>query len=259
MGKNTWQLSNRTGVYVLRKTDGGKNRTIEESTKHALRAPTTNLSPSGASSESFSSPLGLRFAPTFFSWFAVSLFVLISQVCAARPPACQLHRCQGKARTSLCQRQPLPAAAAPHMPRIDINKHGLHTAGKKKKKGLIGVIRLQCHQWEAEVIIGKDRSFPDCVIDHLPPPSLPPPKVPSGAPGRTPLLAFMRIRSSMAVICGVLYQERKEKMSGGWARIIGAAPAAATLRTFNKDGGEEHTARVIHDTPPLPLNKCFLS
>lgn len=63
----------------------------------------------------------------------------------------------------------------------------------------------------------------------------------------------------MAVICGVPYQERKEKMSGGWARIIGAAPAAATLRTFNKDGGEEHAVRVIHDTPPPPLNKCFLS
>lgn len=46
-----------------------------------------------------------------------------------------------------------------------------HSRGKKK--GLTGVIRLQCHQWEAEVIIGKDRSFPDCAIDHLPSPLLP--------------------------------------------------------------------------------------
>lgn len=61
----------------------------------------------------------------------------------------------------------------------------------------------------------------------------------------------------MAVICGIPYQERKEKMNGDQARIIGAAPAAVTLRIFNKDSGEEHATQVIHDT--LLLNKCFLS
>lgn len=46
----------------------------------------------------------------------------------------------------------------------------------------------------------------------------------------------------MAVICGVPYQEREEKMNEDWARIVGAAPAAATSRIFNKDGGEDHAA-----------------
>lgn len=61
----------------------------------------------------------------------------------------------------------------------------------------------------------------------------------------------------MAVICGVPYQERAEKMNGDRARIIGAAPAAVRLRIFNTDSREEHAAQVIHNT--LLLNKCFLS
>lgn len=52
----------------------------------------------------------------------------------------------------------------------------------------------------------------------------------------------------MAVICGVPYQERAEKMNGNWARIIGAAPAAVKLRIFNTDSREEHATQVIHDT-----------
>lgn len=83
-----------------------------------------------------------------------------------------------------------------------------------------------------------------------------PPEVPGGALRRTPR-CFHKNQSSMAVICGVLYQERGEKMNGEWARIIAVAPAAVKVRIFNKDSGEEHAAQAIHDT--LLLNKCFLS
>lgn len=66
-----------------------------------------------------------------YSWFAASLFVLISRVRAACCLACQLYCCQGKAWTNLCQRQPLPATAVPHMLPININKHGLPAPGKR--------------------------------------------------------------------------------------------------------------------------------
>lgn len=193
------------------------------------------------------SPLGLC-TLQHYSWFAASLFVLISQVCAARSPACQLYRCQGKARTRLCQRQPLQTTAVPHMLQIDINKHGLLAPGKRTDRydsSPMPPAGDRSNNTKRQ-IFPRPRHRPLGLAGYLGE-IICPLKVPGRASHRTPS-CFDKDQSRVAVICGVPYQERAEKMNGNWAWIIGAAPAAVKLRIFNTDSREEHAAQVIHDT-----------